>query len=181
MEDQDIIDLYFSRDEQAIRETHEKYGGFCHSLAMGILENREDAEECVNDTYLRTWNSIPPHRPSSLKAFIGKITRNLSIDRLRHRRIARHNSHMEVLLSELDDCIPAAAETEESALAELLDGFLSSLEPLNRRLFMGRYWHAYPVARLAEYYGMTPNAVSVRLYRLREQLRVYLEKGGYSL
>ena len=180
MEDRDIIALYFARDERAIRETADKYGDFCESVAMGILGNRQDAEECVSDTYLRTWNSIPPQRPSSLKAFLGKIARNLSIDRLRHRHIARHDSDLEIMLSELEPYLPAREE-EESTLTELLDGFLSGLEPLERQLFMGRYWHAYPVHRLADHYGLTPNAVSLRLHRTREKLRDYLEKGGITL
>ncbi len=180
MEDQDIIALYFSRDERAIRETDDKYGGFCHGIAMGLLGNPQDAEECVSDTYLRTWNSIPPKRPASLKAFLGKITRNLSIDRLRRRHAAHRDSDLEIMLSELEPYLPAA-EVEESALSELLDGFLMELDPLDRNLFMGRYWHAYPVARLAKHYGMTPNAVSLRLHRARERLRVHLEKGGYTL
>ena len=180
MEDQDIIDLYFSRDERAIRETDVKYGVFCKGIAMGLLGNFQDAEECVSDTYLRTWNSIPPKRPVSLKAFLGKIIRNLSIDRLRHRHASRHDSDLEIMLSELEPYLPAA-EVEEDLLTGLLDGFLAGLEPLDRKLFMGRYWHAYPVSRLADYYGMTPNAVSLRLHRLRERLRTYLEKGGYTL
>ena len=180
MEDRDIIALYFARDERAIRETADKYGDFCEGVAMGILGNRQDAEECVSDTYLRTWNSIPPKRPSSLKAFVGKIARNLSIDRLRHRHIARHDSDMEIMLSELEPYLPDREE-EGSALTELLDGFLEGLETLERRLFMGRYWHGYTVSRMAEQYGLTPNAVSLRLHRVREKLRDYLEKGGYHL
>ncbi len=180
MEDRDIIALYFARDERAIRETADKYGDFCEGVAMGILGNRQDAEECVSDTYLRTWNSIPPKRPGSLKAFVGKIARNLSIDRLRHRHIARHDSDMEIMLSELEPYLPDREE-EGSALTELLDGFLEGLETLERRLFMGRYWHGYTVSHMAEQYGLTPNAVSLRLHRVREKLRDYLEKGGYHL
>lgn len=180
MEDKEIIALYFDRDERAIRETADKYGDFCEGVAMGILGNRQDAEECVSDTYLRTWNSIPPKRPDSLKAFVGKIARNLSIDRLRHRHIARHDSDMEIMLSELEPYLPAQEE-EGGALTDLLDGFLDGLETLDRRLFMGRYWHGYTVARMAEHYGLTPNAVSLRLHRVREKLRDYLQKGGYRL
>ena len=180
MEDKEIIALYFDRDERAIRETADKYGDFCEGVAMGILGNRQDAEECVSDTYLRTWNSIPPKRPDSLKAFVGKIARNLSIDRLRHRHIARHDSDMEIMLSELEPYLPAQEE-EGSVLTDLLDGFLDGLDTLDRRLFMGRYWHGYTVARMAEHYGLTPNAVSLRLHRVREKLRDYLEKGGYHL
>lgn len=180
MEDKEIIALYFDRDERAIRETADKYGDFCEGVAMGILGNRQDAEECVSDTYLRTWNSIPPKRPDSLKAFVGKIARNLSIDRLRHRHIARHDSDMEIMLSELEPYLPDREE-EGGALTDLLDGFLDGLDTLDRRLFMGRYWHGYTVARMAEHYGLTPNAVSLRLHRVREKLRDYLEKGGYHL
>ncbi len=180
MEDHDIIALYFARNEQAIRETADKYGEFCEGVAMGILGNRQDAEECVSDAYLRTWNSIPPKHPSSLKAFLAKITRNLSIDRVRHRHIARHDSDLELMLSELEPYLPAREE-EESALTELLDGFLTGLEPLERKLFMGRYWHGYPVNRLAEHYGLSPNAVSLRLHRTREKLRGYLEQGGFTV
>lgn len=180
MEDHEIIALYFERDEAAIRETAEKYGEFCECLAEGILGNPLDAEECVNDAYLRVWNSIPPKRPGSLKAFLAKITRNLSIDRVRHKHIGRHDSDMEILVSELEPYLPAREE-ESSALTALLDGFLSSLEPLERRLFMGRYWHAQSVSRLADHYGMTPNAVSLRLHRTKEKLRAYLEQGGYPL
>ena len=180
MEDRDIIVLYFARDERAIRETADKYGDFCEGVAMGILGNRQDAEECVSDTYLRTWNSIPPKRPGSLKAFVGKIARNLAIDRLRHRHIARHDSDMEIMLSELEPYLPDREE-EGSVLTELLDGFLEGLETLDRRLFMGRYWHGYTVSRMAEQYGLTPNAVSLRLHRVREKLRDYLEKGGHHL
>ncbi len=180
MEDQDIIELYFARDEEAIRETAEKYGRYCEGIAQAILGDRSDAEECVNDTYLRTWNSIPPRRPASLKAFLGKITRNLSIDRYRRRHTARGGGHMDIMLSELSSCLPAPEEGR-SPLSDLLDEFLAELEPLDRRLFMGRYWHAYPVNRLAEGYGMTPNAVSLRLHRVRERLRAYLTERGYPL
>ena len=180
MTDDQIIALYWSRKEEAIACTEYAYGSRLLNIAGRILENREDSEECVSDTYLRTWNSIPPKRPSSLKAFLGKIARNLSIDRLRHRHIARHDSDLEIMLSELEPYLPAREE-EESTLTELLDGFLSGLEPLERQLFMGRYWHAHPVHRLADHYGLTPNAVSLRLHRTREKLRDYLEKGGITL
>ncbi len=180
MEDQDIIDLYFARDELAIRETAKKYGRFCEGIAQSILGDRSDAEECVNDTYLRTWNSIPPRRPTSLKAFLGTITRNLSIDRYRRRHTARYGGDMDIMLSELEACLPAPEESR-SPLSELLDEFLAGLDPLDRNLFMGRYWHGYSVTRLSEGYRMTPNAVSLRLFRVREKLRIYLTERGYPL
>ncbi len=181
MDDQDIISLYFARDEAAIQETAVKYGCFCHGVALGILGNASDAEECVNDTYLHTWNSIPPQRPTSFKAFLGRIVRNLSIDRYRSLHLVRRNRDMEIMLSELEDCLPTQdAEVGESELSELLDEFLTGLEPLDRTLFMGRYWHTYPVNRLAAHYGLTPNAVSLRLRRTRERLRSFLMERGYT-
>ncbi len=180
MEDCEIVALCFARDEEAIKETADKYGSYCFDIAHGILHDRSDAEECVNDTYLRTWNSIPPARPTSLKAFLGKVIRNLSIDRYRSLHAARRNRDMEVMLSELEPCLPVATEWDVG-LSELLDAFLTELDPLDRKLFMGRYWHAYSVNRLAAHYGMTPNAVSLRLHRVRERLRVYLKRGGYTV
>jgi RNA polymerase sigma-70 factor (ECF subfamily) len=147
MEDQDIIALYFARDEKAIRETADKYGDFCESVAMGILGNRQDAEECVSDTYLRTWNSIPPKRPSSLKAFLGKIARNLSIDRLRHRHIARHDSDLEIMLSELEPYLPAREE-EESTLTE---GTFIKVQYAKLELVEDSLWGSYVYLVITDY------------------------------
>ncbi len=180
MEDQEIIALYLSRDERAIRETDIKYGHFCLGISLGILGSHADAEECLNDTYLRTWNSIPPAKPRSLRAYVGRIIRNLSIDRYRQHHAARRNREMEIMLSELEECLPDTCENS-SPLSDLLDEFLSREEPLNRKLFLGRYWHAHSIARLADYYGLSPNAVSLRLARMRERLRAYLEERGYSV
>lgn len=176
MEDQRIIELFFARDEAAIAAVSTKYGGHCMRTAMNILNSRPDAEECVNDTWLKTWNAIPPTRPSVLVAFLCRITRNLAINRY-HSRKSRDT---EVALHELEGCL-AVDEGDGGALAALLDEFLSRQEELDRRLFVGRYWHAYPVKTLAKAYGMTPNAVSLRLLRTREKLRAYLNERGYSV
>jgi RNA polymerase sigma-70 factor (ECF subfamily) len=180
MDDFSIIELYWKRNEDAIAETAKAHGRFCFGVSMNIVVNKADAEECVNDTYLRTWNSIPPQRPTSLRAFLGRIVRNLSIDRYRENHAACRNADLTVALDELASCLPAPDDIE-GELIPLLEEFLYGEEQLDRRLFMGRYWHAYPVKELARHYGLTPNAVSLRLSRVRDRLRAYLEERGYRL
>ena len=175
MDDKTIIDLFFARDEQAIREANRVHGKKCLSVAMRILNNRADAEECVNDTWLKAWNSIPPERPRSLSAYLCRISRNLAINAYHSRK----NRAFDVALDELAECL-AADESHAEELASLLNDFLADLPLSERRLFMGRYWHAYSVGRLAEAYGMTPNAVSLRLMRTREKLRIYLNERGIT-
>ncbi|MBQ9151339.1 MAG: sigma-70 family RNA polymerase sigma factor [Clostridia bacterium] len=175
-----IIDLYFARDERAIKETDEKYGKVCMQVSMNIVNSRPDAEECVSDGYLKTWNSIPPARPHSLCAFICRIVRNLSINRLRDMRAEKRSRELTVSLEELGDCIPMPDESS-AELAELLSAFLSELGETDRILFMGRYWYACSVADLAKRLGMTANAVSLRLHKTREKLRVYLTERGYRV
>jgi len=179
MTDQEIISLYFARDEQAIAETSRVYGSMCMSTAMRVLDSRPDAEECVSDAYLKAWNSIPPEKPRVLGAFLCRITRNLAITRYRALHRHKRNRDLELSLSELAECIPAAEE--DSTLRDLIDSFLRGLEDTDRRLFLGRYFHSYTVRRMAKAYGMTENAVSLRLYKTREKLRAYLEKEGYSI
>ena len=154
-----IIDLYFARDELAIKRTDERYGKFCHRLAMNILSNAQDAEECVNDTYIRTWNSIPPTRPRSLQAFLGRIVKNISINRYHEKKAKRRNRDFELSL----------------------EGCLAGLEPLERKLFCGRYWHSYSMETRADAYGLTVNAVTLRIARTRKKLQAYLEERGYSV
>ena len=179
MTDQEIIALYYARDERAIIETDRQHGAACMRTAMRILDSRPDAEECVNDTYLKAWNSIPPEKPGVLPAFLCRITRNLAITRYRalHRR--KRNRDLEVSLDELSECIPVAEE--EDALKYLIDRFLRGQDELDRRLFLGRYFHSYTVRRLAVAYGLSENAVSLRLYKMREKLRISLEKEGYQI
>ena len=180
MDDFSIIELYWRRDENAIAETARAHGRFCLGVSMNIVGNRADAEECVNDTYLRTWNSIPPQRPTSLRAFLGRIVRNLSIDRYRENHAACRNADLTVALDELASCLPAPDEAQGELVA-LLEAFLYTEAMLDRQLFVGRYWHAYPVKELARHYGLTANAVSLRLSRVRERLRAYLEERGYRV
>ncbi len=180
LRDEDIIALYLARDERAIAETARQYGRCCMKLSMEILESRPDAEECVNDTYLRTWNSIPPTRPQSLCAYLLRIVRNLSLSRLRELHAERRSRHATISLSELEECIPAR-EVEEGRLTELLDRFLDTLDETSRRLFLGRYWYNLTVKELADDWGMSRSTASRNISATREKLRVYLEKGGYVL
>ena len=180
MQDEQILDLFFARDERAIAICEQQYGSECKRLAMGILHSEADAEECVNDTWLKTWNAIPPKRPTPLRAFLLRITRNLSINRLRYNSSECRDRNLTVALEELEGCIPVPEE-HSSELAELLSAFLRTLSREDRLLFMGRYFHALPVSELARRMGMKANTASVRLRRLREALRHYLQKGGYSV
>ena len=176
-----ILDLYFKRDERAVTETQRDYGSFCLDLALRILgrNNRPDAEECVNDAYLTLWRTIPPKRPTPLKAYLAAVLRNLSIDRYRQNRRRLHLRELEEAALELSSAlwVPDSAEGE---LGDLLSDFLRSLPDTERRLFMGRYWHGYGVGTLAKHYALTPNAVTKRLGRTREKLRDYLNERGYG-
>lgn len=180
MNDQAIIDLYFARNEQAIAETDKSYGRVCMQVSMNILKSRPDAEECVNDTYLKTWNAIPPTKPHSLCAFVCRITRNLSLNRLRDLRREKRNKELTLSLDELEACIPAAIE-DSNLLADLLNTFLEGLEETDRVLFVGRYWYSYATDDLAASMGLTKKAVYMRLYKIRERLRAYLEERGYRV
>ena len=177
--DAEIVELYLARDEEAIRKTADKYGGYCKSISMSLLHSEPDADECVNDTWLKTWNSIPPKRPSVLRTFLARIVRHLSIDRYRRYHSEKYNRDLEVALDELTVCSPIEEGT--TALGEELREFVDGLEETDRKLFVGRYWYGYPVHRLAEAYGMTPNAVSLRLHRVRGDLRAHLEERGYRI
>jgi RNA polymerase sigma-70 factor (ECF subfamily) len=180
MNDQEIIALYFARDEQAIRETDVRYGKTCMQVSMNILRSRPDAEECVNDTYLKTWDSIPPARPASLCAFVCRIVRNLSLNRLKELTAAKRSRDLTVSFEELEACIPMPDE-ESPVLAEELAAFLKTEGEVDRVLFVGRYWFACSVEELARRTGLTKRAVHMRIFRTRERLRAYLVERGYSV
>lgn len=180
MEDQRIIELYFARDEQAIAETAKRYGEDCMRVSMSILRSHPDAEECVNDTYLRAWNSIPPTRPNVLKAFLCKIARNLSLNRLRDQHRMGRDVDLTVSLHELEECLALPEENREE-LAGILSDFLREQDKVDRLLFMGRYWHGISVAELASRMDMKPNTVTVKLKRTRQRLHDYLSERGYRV
>ncbi|MBO5041512.1 MAG: RNA polymerase sigma factor [Clostridia bacterium] len=179
MTDEQIIELYFARQEQAISKSAEKYGSYCHTIAMNVLSDTLDAEECVNDTWVRAWREIPPQRPSVLRLFFGRITRNLALDRYRRNHAARRH-HYEVSLSELEECIPMREE-DSGRLTELFNEFFGLLEKEERTLFILRYWHGHSVKGLSKAFRISENAVSLRLMRTREKLRAFLNERGYTL
>lgn len=185
MDDAAIIELYHRREEQAIIESDRKYGGMCRSIALRLLGLREDAEECVNDTWYAVWNKIPPDRPASLGAFLGRITRNLSINRWRRNHAQKRYDGIEILLSELEDCVPSPstveASVERQVLAAAISDWLDTLEDTDRWLFIRRYWYADSVKELAAELKEQPNNCSQRLLRLRKGLRVFLESKGVEL
>lgn len=185
MDDTRIIDLYWARSEEAIHETDQKYGPYCRTIAWNILQDREDSEECVNDTWLQAWNAMPPKKPSLLKAFLGKITRNLALDKYRFYHTQKRNSEGNLALEELKDCVPHPTTTEQAiddlALTQALDRFLAGLKPETRKLFLRRYWYASPIRDIARDYGMSVSKVKTTLFRTREKLRVFLEQEGIIL
>ena len=183
MDDKQILDLYWERSEAAISETSKKYGKYCRYIASNILHNDEDSEECVNDTYLRAWNSIPPNRPSVLKTFLGKITRNLSLDRYELLNAKKRNGgQMSLIFDEIQECIPSLDSTEniveEIALTDILNRFLSSLSLEQRKIFMRRYWYLSPIKEIATEYGMSESKIKMSLFRSRNELKKLLEALG---
>ena len=178
MEDRDIVTLYWQRDQEAIRQTDRQYGRYLSAIAFGILADREDSRETVNDTYLRAWDSMPPQQPRSLGAYLGRITRNLSINRFYKNHAQKRGSGTP--MSELSDCVPAPQSVEQQVdahrLAEVLRAWLSALPPEERGLFLRRYWFAESLDTLAAACGTTPNKLAGRLFRLRRKLRTTLEQ-----
>lgn len=182
MEDELIIDLFFARSEQAISELAKKYGKLCHKLSYSILNNLQDAEECVNDAYLGTWNAIPPERPNPLLAFLCKIVRNISIMRYHANTAAKRNGSYDVALDELENCLASQrtvdTEMDEKELIHAIEDFLEKLSVVNRVIFMRRYWFLDSYAEIAKLTGISEKNVSVRLTRIKKQLRNYLEERG---
>lgn len=186
MEDREIVNLYWERNSTAIKETDSKYGEYCKAIAKNILGNNEDAEECVNDTYLNTWNSIPPSRPNALSTYLGKITRNLSFDRFRYRRAdKRGGGEIELVLEELGECVSdndnVEQEVEKKELVQTINSFLDTLSQKKCNIFLCRYWYAIPVSEIATHFSMTEGNVSATLNRIRGKLKVYLIERGYDL
>lgn len=186
MDDAKIVQLYWDRNEQAIPATAGKYGNYCTSIAKNILGNKEDAEECVNDTYLNAWNSMPPHRPSILSTFLGKIVRNLSFNRYKHTTAEkRGGGELPVVLDELSDLISGKDDVEQEIdhkeLVNAIDIFLDSLSPKKRSIFVSRYWYTDSVSEIAVRCGMKDGAVSMALNRIRLNLHNYLLERGFEL
>ncbi len=184
MEDKRIIDLFFDRDERAIEYTSQKYGRYCYSIADKILRDPEDDRECLNDVWLAAWNSIPPNNPPSLSAYLGKVTRNQSVMKLRSINRNKRGRSLTVYLDELSEAMPDAcdveAELERTVIRDALSEFIRRQGKTNRHLFVCRYYYLDSIEEIAERFGMTQSQVKLRLFRMRKKLKEYLEKEGIA-
>ena len=184
MDDSQILALYFSRAEAAIQETDRKYGRYCYRIAYSILDSRQDSEESVNDTYLDAWHNMPPHRPSILSTFLGKITRRVSIDKWRGRTAdKRGGSEIVLALDELAECVPSdhsvEREVEAATLETIINDFVMSLPLMERRVFICRYWYLDPISAIAEQFGFSQSKVKMILHRQRQKLQSILEREAF--
>ncbi|MGN0299220.1 MAG: RNA polymerase sigma factor [Lachnospiraceae bacterium] len=184
MNDLQIIELYFARDEQAIKETDIKYGKMCFHVANNFLSNDEDAKECVNDTYLSVWNKIPPTRPNNFKAFICKITRNLSLKKLELSNAKKRSANIIVSLSELEEILPdnrISPNIEDEEIGRLISDFLWNEKEEIRNVFLRKYWYFDSISDIAAQYSFSETKVKSMLFRTRNKLREYLRKEGIQI
>lgn len=186
MDDNKIVELFFNRDEEAIKKTQEKYGAYCYTIAFNILNDEADSKECENDTYMKAWNLIPPKKPEILSTFLGKLTRNIAIDRYRKAHsLKRGAGEAQEVLDELgeivsgNDSLEASIEREE--LVKAIDFFLSGIPKEQCDMFVMRYWYAAPISKIANLMGDTNGNVSVKLLRIRKNLKEYLIKRGFEI
>ncbi len=182
MEDHQIIELYWQRSENAIAETSNKYGNLLRKIALNIVGNYSDAEECENDTYIATWNAIPPTRPNILSAFLGKIARNIALNRYEYNKAQKRNNEFDLVLSELEECIAGKSSVEEAveegAVAAMLDDFLEGLKKETRIIFVRRYWYSDSVKDIAKRMQISESKVKTVLFRTRSQLQEFLAERG---
>ena len=184
MEDKQIVDLYWERSESAIKETEKKYGRYCHYIAYQILENDEDAKEVVNDTYLKTWQTIPPKRPEALKPYVGMISRHLAFD-VYEEQHTQKRGQIPLVLDELAECLPSDEDDWDVvsgiALHDSLNTFLRGLPQKTRNIFIRRYWYTSSITEIAEEYSMKESAVGMLLLRTRNKLKTHLQKEGFNV
>ncbi len=185
VEDREIVSLYWRREERAISETDKKYGRYCYTIAYRILNDEGDADETLNDTYLKAWNTIPPNRPEPLKPYVGMLSRQIAFDQYEKKNAVKRKCPASTVLEELAECIPdgdSGAELGESvALRDALNRFVRALPKKTREIFLKRYWYAVPISEIAKEYGVRENGVAVLLLRTRQKLKAFLEKEGFSV
>lgn len=185
MDDSRIIELFFERSEKAISELSSKYGGVCLKIAENVLNNHQDAEECVNDTYLGVWDTIPPKKPESLLAYVCKLARNISLNRYRYNSSKKRNGIYDVCISELEECISSRDTAEDrwetTELSRLINEYLGTLDTTNRMLFVRRYWYLDSIETLALMSKLSAGAVRTRLSRVRDMLKKFLESRGVDV
>ncbi|MGN1014257.1 MAG: RNA polymerase sigma factor [Butyricicoccus sp.] len=182
MEDREIVALYHRREEAAVQETQIKYGIRLHAVSMNLVFDRQDAEECVNDTYLAAWNAMPPQVPNHLFAFLAKMTRHISLNRLEYRNAQKRMAHVTELSDELMECIPnpkdGMGEYEAGEVAAVISRFLYTVKPTAQALFVRRYWYGDSIAAIAQAYGLSESSVKSNLHRTRNRLKTYLQQEG---
>ena len=185
MDDLKLLDLFWNRDENAVCEMDIKYESYCRKIAMNILSLHEDAEECVSDTWLKAWESIPPERPKNLKAWLGKVVRNTALTMWQRNHTKKRYGGMELMLDELAEIIPSAENTESTIdahyLGMVISGWLRELTPEDRMLFVRRYWYGYSVKELSAESGISEGNLAQKMYRLRKDLKGKLERAGIIL
>lgn len=185
MEDDKIIELFYERSEQAITELSDKYGAICNKIADNILNNRQDAEECVNDAYLAVWNTVPPQRPDPLISYVCRIVRNLAVKKYHENTAVKRNSFYDVSLEEIEECLSVEAsqegELEAKEVSEMINRFLAGLDKKSRMIFIRRYWYSDSIEEIAERFDTGGHYISVRLSRIRKALKKYLKKEGVNL
>ncbi|MCL9661698.1 sigma-70 family RNA polymerase sigma factor [Paenibacillus hunanensis] len=185
LNDEDIVQLYWDRHESAIEESSHRYGRYCYSISYNILHDSEDAEECVNDTWLRTWNAIPPQRPNKLSFFVGRITRNLSLDKYKAKKAKKRSGDMPSLLEELTECIPDSTNVEQTLLDQdlnqTINQFMHTLPERECNLFLARYWYGMSLSEMAERFKIKENNIKASLFRSRGKLKSYLIQEGIEL
>lgn len=186
MNDEQIIGLFFERSELAIHEAKDKYGNYCQRIAFNVLRNYEDSEECVSDTFLQAWNSIPPQKPEVLKSYLGRITRNLALNRHKYNTAQKRNSeHLKMLTEELTDCLPESEDpgqlAEDGFTVDCLNHFLSLQKEKTRNMFIRRYWYMDSVKEIAKDFGVSQSSVKMTLSRTRASLKSFLEKEGIAI
>lgn len=184
MDDLQIIQLYFERSEDAIEKTRIEYGNFCFCVANNILKNKEDAEECENEAYWKAWNAIPPKKPDALKPYLGKIVRNLALQRYEYDSAQKRNTELEIAFSEMEECIAGLKSVEgqfdADDLGRSVNCFLHTIDRESRMIFVRRYWYADSIKQISARFGISESKVKSSLFRTRNKLKVYLRKGGFT-
>ncbi len=182
MEDSEIIEMFWRRSEDAVQEVARKYGGYCRSIAGNILGSFQDVEECLNDTWLAAWDSIPPQRPKALSVYLGRITRNQALNRRKLQSAQkRGGGQADAVLEELSECLGAEDQLDEFVLRDAISAFLRRQPEQKRRIFLRRYWAMEPIADIAKAFGLRRGQTATILYRMRQELREHLEKEGITL
>ncbi|MEC0090464.1 RNA polymerase sigma factor [Paenibacillus macquariensis] len=185
MNDRDIIQLYFARNESAVEETSKKYKKYCTQIARNILSNVEDSEECVNDTFLGAWEAIPPKSPEKLSSFLGRITRNIALNKYDYYKAKKRNKEFETILDELNDCVSSSdnveSQYEGEQMAESISEFLQSIKEDHRNIFLRRYWYSDSMTDIASRFAISESKTKSILFRIRKKLQIYLKKEGYVL